>query len=57
MYLVELQQGDRRHTVSLFREKKEAKEWIEALSYVVGYPYKDFIPNRAIKIEIEKTTQ
>ncbi|WP_192987154.1 hypothetical protein [Carnobacterium mobile] len=34
MYLVELQQGDRRHTVGLFREKKEAKEWIEALPYV-----------------------
>ena len=43
--------------MSLFREKKEAKEWIEALSYVVGYPHKGFIPNRAIKIEIEKTTQ
>lgn len=34
MYLVELQQGDRRHTVGLFREKKEAKKWIEALPYV-----------------------
>lgn len=41
MYLVELQQGDRRHTVGLFREKKEAKKWIEALPYV----HKEWIGN------------
>lgn len=34
MYLLELQQGERRHTVGLFAEKKEAKEWIESLPYV-----------------------
>lgn len=34
MYLLELHQGDRRHTVGLFTEKKEAQEWIESLPYV-----------------------
>lgn len=33
MYLLEFQQDDRRHTVGLFREKKEAEEWIEACPY------------------------
>lgn len=34
MYLVEFQQGDRRHTVGLFSKKQDAKEWIELLPYV-----------------------
>ena len=33
MYLVEFQQGERQHTVGLFKEKKEAEEWIEACPY------------------------
>lgn len=31
MYLLELQQGDRHHTVGLFRRREEAQQWIEAI--------------------------
>lgn len=34
MYLVELLQGDRRHTVGLFAKKEEAIEWVESVPYV-----------------------
>ena len=34
MYLVEIQQADRRHTVGLFTEEKDAVQWIESIPYV-----------------------
>lgn len=34
MYLVTLQQGERQHTVGLFRLREEAVQWIESITYV-----------------------